>query len=100
MSNSRQQKDMTGSLKPTNSDNPKYPHFKGSCTIGGVAYWVSCWDREYDEGRKLSLSFDKIGADLRKSKIAPEDVPGYVPPPPCTDTTKAGSVDDSDPMPF
>jgi hypothetical protein len=92
---------MTGSLKPTNSDNPKYPHFKGSCTIGGVAYWVSAWDREYEGVRKLGLQFSKIEADLRKSKIAPEDVHGYVPPPPCTDTTKAGSVtEEEDQIPF
>ena len=93
-----QQKNMTGSMKETSSDNPKYPHIKGTCTINGIGYWVSAWWKEFDGQRKLSLSFQTI----EQPKIAQEDVPARTSQiPPCTDPTLAGSVDpNADSIPY
>lgn len=38
-------------------EKPNHPDAKGSCTIGGVEYWISGWIKEGQKGKFTSLSF-------------------------------------------
>lgn len=36
-----------------------HPSHTGQCTIDGVAYWISAWVKEGENGRFFSLAFKK-----------------------------------------
>jgi hypothetical protein len=38
-------------------ENDRQPEFKGSATIDGVAYWISGWVKQGDDGKFFSLAF-------------------------------------------
>ena len=40
-------------------ENDRQPEFRGSCLIDGVAYWISAWVKEGDDGRFFSLAFTR-----------------------------------------
>ncbi len=39
-------------------NNDRQPDFKGSCTIGGVDYWISGWNKSGAKGPFTSLAFE------------------------------------------
>ena len=52
-----EQKDGQGSLfKNDKAGVETRPDYKGSCTIGGVQYWLSAWIKDGDKGKWMSLS--------------------------------------------
>mgnify|MGYP001143101186 CR=1 FL=1 len=54
-----QQKDFTGALfKNDKRETDNHPMYKGSATIDGKEYWVSCWVNESAKGTKyMSLKY-------------------------------------------
>lgn len=63
-----QQKDMEGSLfRNAKKEKDSHPSMEGSCTIGGVKYWISAWTNEGtgDKGRWQALKFKR--ADAKKA---------------------------------
>ena len=56
-----QQKDFTGALfKNDKRETDNHPLYKGSATIEGKEYWVSCWVNESAKGNKyMSLKFSE-----------------------------------------
>jgi hypothetical protein len=53
-----EQRELSGVLSRNRKrESNKQPEFKGSATIDGVAYWISAWVREGDDGRFFSLAF-------------------------------------------
>jgi hypothetical protein len=53
-----EQRELSGTLSRNRKrENDKQPEFKGSATIGGVAYWISGWVKECQDGRFFSLAF-------------------------------------------
>lgn len=69
-----EQRDNSGSLFANDrKEKDNHPDRTGSALIGGVAYWVSGWVKERDNGDKyLSLAF-KPKEQLRKPA---NDAPG------------------------
>jgi hypothetical protein len=53
-----EQRDMSGTLSRNRKrETDKQPEFRGSCVIDGIAYWISAWVKEGDDGRFFSLAF-------------------------------------------
>jgi hypothetical protein len=62
-------KDNAGSIKKNDrKEEAKHPDYKGSATIGGVAYWIAGWKREGEDGPWLSLSFKEKEAKQEKPR--------------------------------
>jgi hypothetical protein len=62
-----EQRDNTGSLfKNLNKEKDTHADYRGECLIDGVAYYMDCWLKTADSGRKwMSFSF--------KPKARPKD---------------------------
>jgi hypothetical protein len=55
-----QQRELSGTLSRNKKrENDKQPEFKGSATINGVAYWLSGWVKEGQDGKFFSLAFTR-----------------------------------------
>ena len=53
-----EQRELSGTLsRNTKRENEKQPEFRGTATIGGVAYRISAWVKEGDSGKFFSLAF-------------------------------------------
>jgi hypothetical protein len=53
-----EQRELSGLLsRNTRRENDKQPEFRGSATIGGVAYRISGWVKEGTDGKSFSLAF-------------------------------------------
>jgi hypothetical protein len=51
-------RDMSGTLSRNKKrENERQPVYRGACVIGGVAYWLSAWVKEGDDGKFFSLAF-------------------------------------------
>lgn len=73
-----EQRDNSGTVSANaKKSDPKHPDYKGNCTIGGVEYWVSGWNKVGSFGPFVSLAFEKkdTPANQRKS-FNPQPVPG------------------------
>jgi hypothetical protein len=52
------QRDLSGTLSRNKKrENDRQPEFKGACTIDGVAFWISAWLKEGEDGKFFSLAF-------------------------------------------
>ena len=77
------EKDNRGRLsRNERKEKETHPDMKGSATINAVDYWISCWTKENDRGKWLSLSFEQKdskpregGRDQRRNARAGEDIP-------------------------
>ena len=50
-------RDLSGSLSRNKKrEHDRQPEFKGSAIIDGVAYWLSAWVKEGDDGKFFSLA--------------------------------------------
>ena len=60
-----EQKNGTGSIfKNSKRTNDKQPGYRGSATIEGCEFWISCWLKQSQAGQKFfSLSFQPKNAD-------------------------------------
>ena len=82
-------RDNSGSIsKNDRKTEDRHPDIRGSATIGGVAYWVSGWQKENDRGKWYSLSF--------QPKEAPADAPASKPAP----RGGGAALDDGSDIPF
>jgi hypothetical protein len=55
-----EQRELSGTLsRKKKREHDRQPEFKGSATIDGVAYWLSAWVKEGDDGKFFSLSFTR-----------------------------------------
>jgi hypothetical protein len=53
----REQKDNTGVLFDNDrKESDRHPDYRGSATINGVEFWVSCWENESRDGKTLYKS--------------------------------------------
>jgi hypothetical protein len=77
--------------------NEKRPDWRGSLNVGGVEYWISCWDRETGRGlaRSLKIEAKDAGRTAKKEEKAP-------PPKPTAQSgqSKAAGDDFEDDIPF
>ncbi len=70
-----EQREMSGVLsRNKRRESDRQPEFKGSATIDGVAYWVSGWVKEGQDGKFFSLAFSRKEASASAS--APVSGPG------------------------
>jgi hypothetical protein len=71
-------RDNAGSIsKNQRKEKDTHPDIKGSATIGGVAYWVSGWQKSNDNGTYYSLAFqpkDEQPATTSATKPKPADL--------------------------
>lgn len=52
-------RDNSGTIsKNKRKEKDSHPDIKGQATIGGVAYWVSGWQKQNDNGVFYSLAFE------------------------------------------
>ena len=50
-------------------ESQKQPHYKGSCEINGVEYWISSWMNESSKGVKyMSLKFSPKEEQQRQQR--------------------------------
>lgn len=64
-----EQRELAGIMaRNTKRENDRQPEFRGSCTINGVAYWISAWVKEGQDGKFFSLSFKR--KELREAPRA------------------------------
>lgn len=53
-----EKRDNNGALfKAKANENPRWPQYEGSVTVGGVDYWISAWVKEGRSGKFFSLAF-------------------------------------------
>lgn len=53
-------RDNSGSLsRNKRKEKPTHADMKGKATIDGVEYWISGWTKENDDGKWLSLAFER-----------------------------------------
>lgn len=86
------------------------PDFKGRCTIGGVEYWVSGWEKVGQKGPFTSLAFeikeDKPQAppartgQPRQAQQAPSRAPQRQAPQQARAAVSPDDFDESQPIPF
>lgn len=52
------QRDLSGVLSRNKKrEHDRQPEFRGACTINGVAFWISAWLKEGEDGKFFSLAF-------------------------------------------
>jgi hypothetical protein len=71
-----EQRELSGTLSRNKKrEKPSQPEYRGTCTIGGVAYWVSAWIKEGQDGKFFSLAFtpkdDQPSRQVVQSSQAP-----------------------------
>jgi hypothetical protein len=67
------QRELSGTLSRNKKrENDKQPEFKGSATIDAVAYWLSAWVKEGQDGKFFSLAFTR----KEQQSTAPEAYSG------------------------
>ena len=55
-----EQRELSGVLsRNRNRKSDRQPEFEGDATIDGVAYWLSAWVKEGDDGKFFSLAFTR-----------------------------------------
>lgn len=69
-----EQRELSGTLSRNKKrEHERQPEFKGSATIDGVAYWLSAWVKEGQDGKFFSLSF--TAKEMPKSETRPQASP-------------------------
>jgi hypothetical protein len=65
-----QQKDNSGILfRNRKKETDKQPDMRGSCTMGGIEYWISGWTKQGDKGKFLSLAFSPKDKETVEQKV-------------------------------
>ena len=69
-----EQRELSGTLSRNKKrEHDRQPEYRGSCTIDGVAYWLSGWVKEGDDGKFFSLAFTP--KEQPKSEARPQASP-------------------------
>lgn len=67
-------RDNSGSMRRNErKEKQTHPDMKGKATIGGVEYWISGWVKQSDDGKWISLAFDR--KDAERKKVRNDDGP-------------------------
>lgn len=69
-------------------EKDNHPDAKGSCTIGGVEYWISGWIKQGQKGKFTGLSFTPKEEQKQQGYGGNRDLP------------PAGGSDDDGEIPF
>jgi hypothetical protein len=73
-------RDNSGTIsKNTRKEKDTHPDIKGSAAIGGVAYWVSGWQKSNDNGTYYSLAFQPKDEQKPASKPQPAGLDDDIP---------------------
>jgi hypothetical protein len=65
-----EQRELSGVLSRNRKrETDKQPEFKGSAMIDGVAYWLSAWVKEGQDGKFFSLAF--MRKEMPKTEARP-----------------------------
>ena len=73
-------RDNSGSIsKNQRKEKDTHPDIKGSATIGGVAYWVSGWQKSNDNGTYYSLAFQPKDEQKPAAKPQPAGLDDDIP---------------------
>lgn len=74
---SEKRTDFVGSLsRNKKKEKETHPSHKGSCTIGGIAYWISAY---VNESRDTGEKYFKLYFEAKKTEPAPAAEPVAVP---------------------